>query len=261
MLALTLLVGACSKDAAIAPSKAEPLPDDEVATSLRKAIAFADRHQAAADAYLQPILDYLHRAFGLEEFSGAAERGRAAVGPSAATDPEYRLFDPSFRVDPAVLEQGAPGALLLPYALACDEPGLPTDAEELFRSQTEEGEYGLTHVGLAIQILDDLGCEVPWAADLRTRVIADLRSAVEGASKVDDLHVERLAVLGYLGEIDAITPSQVAAVVATQRSDGGWPDPDLPTRMHTTALAIWVLELALNGPSEEPLVPLVPRGG
>jgi hypothetical protein len=126
-------------------------------------------------------------------------------------------------------------------ALACDEPGRPPGFDGTLRAAAGAGGYPLTHAALALGIEQELGCDPTGGDALRAEIVDALRRAVAADTTVDDAAVERVAILTYLGEGDAVPRSRLDAVAGAARRHGGLPGPDVATRQHTTALAIWSL--------------------
>lgn len=228
-------------------------------------------------------LGYLHRRWGIDALSGAAEAGRSRleqVRASSATvsrasggssgdnigvsvDPVEILALQRF-VDPEATEvpdraRLAEAAALLADGLYCDVA--PLDEEDLDRwdALTELGGYEATHVVLAWFVSSEVGCDDPaiTAAGQRAadRVAADLTVRLEAGitpGDVDDLLIEQAAFLERVGRGDVLTPTLIEALVDAQLPDGGWPRNvgDTTSDWHATALAVWTLSAATT-PSGE----------
>lgn len=245
-LLLAATAGACGTDPDTDPGtgtgtdSAEPHLD----TALARSVAWSSAHLDAADPYTLVVFDFVHRRYAIAEFAGArelAQLGVAAADPAA--EPELRLIRTDVRVLAAQLAEpdAHPSSLLVRGALACDEPGTPDDFEAWLEAAIVAGGYDLTHAAVAIGIEADLGCAPTGGAALRARIVDALATQAAADTRVDDVAIERLAMLEYLGARERIAAARIAALLAAQRDDGSFPAADTAAALHATALATWVL--------------------
>jgi hypothetical protein len=223
------------------------------------------------DPVHQAFLYFLYRNWGWSQFADlgdrAAEGTRAiqAAGPADTLDFEIlavaRVPLPDER-QPVETDDGpevSDTTQVLAAALYCDTQPVSDADTRLMERLVAEGDYGATHVLLAWLWDQELGCDDPALARLGPpalkRVSDDFtgRLASAGAdlsSVVDDLSIEQAAFLVQAGQWTLLTDEWVAAVRATQRNDGGWPqetEDRSRSAWHTTILALWMLS-AVEGP-------------
>jgi hypothetical protein len=225
-----------------------------------RAIEWADTQLDATDPFTLVVYDHLHRRFGIAEFARARPLAVGALDTLGDTN-ERRLIDPDARIDAAVFDDAeayAPG-LLVVGALACDEPGSPPEFEAWLAAAITTGGYDLTHAAVAIGIETELGCP-PTGGDAQRAAIVDaLSEAVAADTDVDDVAIERMAMLVYLDALDRIPDHRLRDLVAAQQSDGSFTTTEAGFERHTTALAIWVLGTVVErdegrSPQAAPLV-------
>jgi hypothetical protein len=240
ILAVALLVGSsCSSGS----STQQPPSRAELQQALGRGVGWSRAHLGDTDAFTLVVFDYLWRRFGIDELSSARSRAqRLTADARPADEPELRMIRPGARPSPASLREPASAAArLVRDALACDEPESPPELGTLLRAAVAHGGYELTHAAVVLQIEHDLGCPPTGGSELRGQITSALVAEVGHDRTVVDVSVERLAMLALLGAGARIPAARLHALLDAQQSDGGWPGSDLPTRAHTTALAIWVL--------------------
>ena len=228
--------------------------------ALDRAIAWAGSELVNTDPFTLVVYDYLHRRFEIDEFGSARSLAVDALDSLGETS-ERRLIDASARVDPAVfadLDTYIPG-LLVAAALACDDPGSPAEFERWLRTAVDAGGYDLTHAVVAIGIEAELGCPPTGGEALRGEFVDALSQAVALDVAIDDVSVERMAMLVYLDEFDRIPEGRLADLIEAQQVDGSYTTPEPNFENHTTALAIWVLAAVVErhegrSPKTAPLV-------
>lgn len=123
-------------------------------------------------------------------------------------------------------------------------PQEPAPLAAELRSVADEGGYPLTHAGLAFELARERGCfDELQARSLHRAIVPALRAAVAKTVSVDDLAIERFAILGFLGE--RLPAAMVRSIATAQLPDGSWVDPTgkLPS-WHPTMLAVWALAAA-----------------
>jgi hypothetical protein len=276
ILSGVLLVGvptACGDDDAASPPPSTTTPPRATTTlpatppaqlraAIDRSVAWAAPRLPEGDPHVVITYDFLSRAFAIDAFRDARSLATAKNAGNAATDPSYRLFDPAAPLDPALLDWGSPPTRLLPLALACDNPGLPPGTDEFFAAQARDGGYALTHVGLALEVMRQAGCDVPWAAAMRRTALDALtvaaRERERSGKPIDDLAIEQYVVLEYLGEESAVTPANVTEVVRSQQPDGSFGGDDVHNALHSVSLAIWLFEMQLGAPGAPYVAPCDP---
>ena len=110
------------------------------------------------------------------------------------------------------------------------------------------GGYFVCHMIWAYQWLNELGCAEAFTqlADVEDGFADQLVAIAEDQELKNDLAVEAMAVLYYLGYADRIPQKWLDTVAAAQLEDGSWDrkggDGRRPMPQgHTTVLALWVL--------------------
>jgi hypothetical protein len=216
----------------------------DVDRALGRAIAWSAANLGTTDAFTLAFADYVGRRYGITEFATARALARQkAATEQAATQPDLRLVDPSARVAPAALtEQARPAFMLLRGGLACGDPGTPPDFEQRLRAAIVAGDYDLTHAAFALGVERELGCPPTGGEALRQEMVDALEQSIEKTKQIDDLAVERMSGLVYIG--GKLPAAAVSAVVAAQRPDGSFAAPDEGTERHLAAFATWALASA-----------------
>ncbi|MGH0033771.1 MAG: hypothetical protein ACQGVK_01945 [Myxococcota bacterium] len=229
-----------------------PSPDE---AALARGLGYFASEVSQVDPGWANLFGYMHRRFGLEAWnaSGAALH----EVPLDQARPEMaavfrRLVDPSAGISaariaalPAVIDR------ITATGLHCDRIGLPRDWVSVLSEASRLGGYALTHAAVAGEWSVENGCiprtEIgPLQAvqiDRLTDLASDAKPLDRDAPGSLDRWVEALVTLHYLGAGERVPAHWVKALVAAQRSDGGWPNrPRAATSdPHTTALALWVL--------------------
>lgn len=234
--------------------------------SLARGVAWFESHVAQADPSWATGIVYLHRRFGLSLRLASGELAHATGVASAR--PEIaalyrRLSDPSARADPRAIA-ALPSQIdrMTALALHCDQLGLPRGWPELLQRASLSGAYALTHAAIARAWTLENGCLPASALEPLRREQTELLCALvaRGDAQPDpkrpstDQWIEALAMLYYSGAREHVRPEWIAALLAAQRDDGGWPlNPDAArSDPHATTLALWVLLENL-----EPAAPMV----
>ena len=223
--------------------------------SLERGVAWFEAHVERADPSWASVIGYLERRFGfsLQLASGELVRDSAdeSVRPEIAAL-YRRLSDPGARGDARAIA-ALPSQIdrMTALSLYCDQLGLPPNWPELLQRASLAGGYALTHAALARAWTLENGClpESALAAlhseqtDLLAALVARGDTQPDPKLPSTDQWIEALALLYYTGARERVRPEWIAALLAAQRDDGGWParpnaahsDP------HATALALWVL--------------------
>ena len=221
-------------------------------------IVFASaRDLEVTDVFTLIIFDYVARRYDLTSLTGARALALSATnGASPDQEPELRMIRPFARPTAASLREvnGNESSMLVRNALACDSPGSASDFETRLRSAIGNGGYALTHAAVALGIEAELGCPPTGGATLRAMIIDAIARTVANDTKVDDLSVERMAMLVYLEAEQHIPVARLDALVAAISDDGTIAGPDVATQRHTAGLAIWVLGRFTSGETNARIV-------
>lgn len=212
--------------------------------ALDRVVAASARSLETTDVFTLIIFDYVARRYELASLKGARELALAATnGASPDQEPELRMIRPAARPTAASLREanGNASSMLVRNALACDSPGSAPDFETRLRTAIDSGGYALTHAAVALGIEAELRCPATGGTNLRAMIIDAIALAVADDTTVDDLSVERMAMLVYMDAAHHIPVARLDALVAAIRDDGTIAGPDIATQRHTAGLAIWVL--------------------
>jgi uncharacterized protein DUF4735 len=158
------------------------------------------------------------------------------VEPSAST-PDSTMPAPQDDKGNSIIEK------CLGEAVACKASRACVD----FASDKDRWGYVLAHQGAWLLLSHWSGCTPPVDVDeLRSKIGASLVKETKVAGTlVNDLFVERLAILGALGFAKAYEGAWIEALRAAQDASGCWRVmPGQPCSAHTTALALLALEHA-----------------
>ncbi len=207
------------------------------------------------------FLDYLRRKFNLDSTLGVA-------GPpidlyeNPKTYPEEihylaRVAYPEriVNVSPNGRLEGV--SLTNAYSANCDHIPLPDEYWLELEKDISKGDYYLTHVALALALMEDNGCVTAKAAALREPVMSGMVALANNPNIVADLRYEAVAFLLLSNRRDLVEPEWVSQITAEQRDDGGWSreaggDKNDP---HATLLALWaVLEYGRADTRDTPII-------
>ncbi len=268
-------VAACStvdsstSDSPAAPVTAEPRgrrgaapvdPSLQLA-AVRAADALAGMRGEMDPASLS-IPDYLARRYGLAALDGSGNLARRLLvagdrrGTGSATD---GLVESTARRPTRGELAGSPGyERAIVSARFCDR----LEGRALARRVTDlagAGGYPLTHAAFAFQLAWERHCFDDITAVRTARVLVTaLRTEVAKMTVVDDLAIERLAMLAFLGR--PLPPNGVAAIADAQRPDGSWSDLSGEVLdWHPTMLGTWVLAAASSPGRTVPFLANTPR--
>jgi hypothetical protein len=233
----------------------------DVDRALARGVSWSAANLDTTDAFTLAFADYVGRRYGIAEFAGARALARQkAAGEQAESQPDLRLVVPEARVAPAALtEQARPAFMLLRGGLACGDPGTPPDFEARLRAAIVAGDYDLTHAAFALGVERELGCPPTGGDALRQEIGDALEPSIARTTRIDDLAVERMAALAYLG--GRVPHAAVRAIVAAQRPDGSFAAPDDGTKRHLGVFAAWALaSAAANRAGADPSARLILPG-
>lgn len=125
-------------------------------------------------------------------------------------------------------------------ALYCDMTGYDDFDEELLGLMRDnEGGYGDTHFLLGLLLLEKLGCRTSDEIFAEKRdVIKAIIAAQEADQEFSDLFAERIILLFWAGQGDAVDVKWIETIVANVQNDGGWRDiGEMESNPHTTGLS------------------------
>ncbi|MCH7303215.1 MULTISPECIES: hypothetical protein [Acinetobacter] len=132
--------------------------------------------------------------------------------------------------------------LMMGYSITCSDH---FDENPLI-SPLDYG-YVTTHQILALVIAKDKGCvdNQPYQQALPL-LINRLKAEFDVETKLNDLQIERAAILALIGRVDMVPAEFIQRIVDTQRSDGYWLyndeiTPRIIPKEHTSALAYFLL--------------------
>ncbi len=213
-------------------------------------------------AYLS--LAILARRFGIETFADMGPRYVQVIESKEGREQRrlrafQRLLEVDAPVETADLEAITEGIdRLTSRALNCQRYPLPSDFELTLRTAMSEGGYFLTHSALALQWIEENGCDTAWSRRLRSLALQQLAKIPDVDLRLTDLELEAATFLVYMDSEQLLPPGFVDGVLEMQREDGGWPGDsasDLDTgHWHATSLALWILmETSWTDPA--PMIP------
>ena len=218
--------------------------DAATADALHRLVESSAHSLTNTDVFTLVIFDYVARRYALDALRPARKLAEAATaGAIPDNEPELRLTQASARPTVHSLREanGNASSMLVRNALACDSPGSAPDFAQRLTSAQNDGGYALTHAAVALGIEAELRCPPTGGPQLRAAVIAAIANAVRRDTEIDDIAVERMAMLVYLGAAHRIPRGRIDALVAAVRDDGTVVGSDVATQRHTAGLAIWVL--------------------
>ncbi len=110
-----------------------------------------------------------------------------------------------------------------------------------FFALPNRGGYVLTHQAVTLVFARWGDCTLPNATERRHEIAARMVSESDAATDVDDLFLERLAMLTELGVDISRWRTQL---YDAQHNEGCWPaSDDVPCHPHPTGLALWALSV------------------
>ncbi len=153
---------------------------------------------------------------------------------------------------------------VMSMALKCDQLN-PTQRQQwLDRLSTPSHSYLLTHQLLSLVWGRNAGCLTDAeAAPLRTALATALYAELlADGTTVNDLSLERMAMLCYADLCDWVSDAQTDAVRTKQHADGSWGDGSVPIHPnafvppeHTAGLGFYVLAMKWDPSSPPPSPP------
>lgn len=267
------------------PSRNPPPPGDPVLDQhIRGAAGYAAATMGPSDSPSKIILGNLGVRYGLKDLTSWLSKGERQVQDEVKAwnnNPTgvpwalatQRIVDPSFTGSPEMLSEIPSDDLnqALPWAIItssyCDTPNMPIDwmgsANNFLdtveaQENTAEGDdydplgYITTHIAIAVVIMDERGCAPEGIEELRERTIRMMSDGLQADHTVNDLNIERMAVLQEMGRSDLVDPTWITDVLVAQQPNGAWTlrPSDPASDWHPTLLALWLL-CGYNDPSAE----------
>jgi hypothetical protein len=291
VLVAVLVIAGCGSDGsaddeATGSGRTQSAPATTVASALERSAGYFDAHPPRGDVGFLIGQGSLHLPAAFQRWSDAMEPDpavtQAMADPTAAQYLEAILWLQRGRphhqwgplAPPSVAPSPTPSTLsddelagvqdVMDKALRCED----LDAEQrqawLTSLATPSHSYLLTHQLLSLVWGRVSGCLGDAEADplrntLATAVYAEL---LADATKVNDLSLERMAMLCYADLCDWVNDEQIQAVVAGQDPDGGWGDGSVPIHPdafvppeHTAGLGFYVLAMKWDPATQPPSPP------
>lgn len=142
---------------------------------------------------------------------------------------------------------------LTDWSMYCHAIPLPADFVQVLTRVLDQGGYWVPHAGLQLRnaLINRCLTRTPEVDKLESEIVRRLREGIDGGSVTDDIRIESIVILYYLGRGDAVRPSDLDWILDHQRPDGGW----LPraeateSHNHTSMLALWGLLEARSHPA------------
>lgn len=255
LVAVVIALGACSSSGGHSRLERYPATPPIGSVPLDPALRAAAERGALVLLVLREQIDpaslsipaYLERRYGLTALARTLAEARRLVaadlhrGNTSMTD---GLVDPAAARPTATQLAGSPVyERLIVATLYCTA----REAEALIRrvdAVAARGGYNLTHAAIAFELARQRGCLPSTSAPAtRRRLIRALTRAASDLATVDDLAIERIAMLALLGA--PLPGAAVRAIADAQQTDGRWVDPQgrVPA-WHPTMLAVWVMAAA-----------------
>jgi hypothetical protein len=244
-----------------------PSAPETFESSILAAEAYFENRIDKMDTSHALLFEFLHRKFKLPWMKPIAEKFQTDVkgDPESRISWVLRMFDASY--ESHILHNALDGTdRLLNHALYCKDRAFSEDAFFAdIHHYTNLGQYELTHAAGAQEWAAELGCigrTGRWAA-LRANQIRMMMQEAAHLEQVDDLYVNILSILYYVGAGKSVKPEWLAKVVSAQRTDGGWGARGFASESndHTTLHAVWtLLEAALPSRLQVPMLKAIGPG-
>ncbi len=224
--------------------------EQRYARKLDSAITAADDYFAASQdkryAEIGLLTQYLKRKypdvlnFQLKPFPDKKALGNTWIVVSRFADFDYRLSLKDIRRHPNPINQ------MTTAAIYCDKIALPASYMLTLKQANKLGGLALTHGVMAAYWAMENGCitEQDLPRDILPEQIKGLQQIAQFQSKdFQDLGIEAVAFLYYVGRPDLVQQQWVDRILLQQNADGGWGGwgKDKASDLHASALALWVL--------------------
>ena len=217
--------------------------------SISAAAMYFDRRRNELDLENTVLFEFLHRKFEQPWAKPIVQRYTEEVrdGPPSVVTWTIRMVDESYDQYPGLDDAIGTDRLLVP-ALYCRER--PFSEDKFFTTlsvNTRLGGNELVHAAGAQEWAYELGCiehTGRWKV-LREEQVRRLADEAAEFTRVEDLFVNILSMLYYVGAPQDVRPEWLARIVQEQHEDGGWGIGGSDD--HTTLHALWTL-LEANDP-------------
>lgn len=252
------------KEQAIAREKHafEKLSDEEKA--IKKTHAYMPGAITLAGPTERVFFSYLQRKFNLDPLLGS-EGPPIPVKRGLGVSPEpinylVRIAYPDeiVRQKPQHSELESNVAITNIYSANCDHMDLPANFWAVMQESVRLGDYFVSHVALALEMMENNGCAMPpVATDLDNETAQQMVKIIEDPNTVADLRYEAIAFLLMRDHRDLVEQEWIDQITSEQLQDGTWPHKagDTNTDFHSTLLAFWsLLEYSRPDTPDEPLI-------
>lgn len=194
------------------------------------------------------LLDFIQRRFDLDPaFAYENAFYRLPTPEEKETVALYRRLIDAGAETPR-LPEGSPVFVRTDLmALYCRAGDCPKDFAARLREQLKEGGYGATHAALAYQWMKEAGCGacLENEPDLREAIVKSLAQLIEETRYANDVTLEAMCYLHYLGAGERIPEMWKEIVRKAQSGDGGFSakanSHPFEADEHATLLALWLM--------------------
>jgi hypothetical protein len=199
-------------------------PKSDLQLAVENAINF---FEGSNEPYALLWFDVIYRRFGIAEFANALERYDQVLAEQPENAPLLRIFrriaDHDNQLQTEDLEAvSAEVDLFTIPALYCDQVPLSDDYFEMLDRAVGFGDYQLTHVTLALILIQENGCELVLPDGFIEAVYFANAALIDDDPVVDDVELEAAAFLYIAGQGALVNDAFVERVIASQNDDGGW---------------------------------------
>lgn len=210
------------------------------------------------------FFSYLQRKFDLNPVLGA-EGTPIPVHRDPATSPEpinylMRIAYPDqiVRHPPQQSELESNIAVTNIYSANCDQMDLPANFWIVMRESVQMGGYFVSHVPLALEMMESNDCILPPVAeDIDNEAAQQMVKIINDQTTSADLRYESVAFLLMRDHRDLVKQEWINQIISEQRPDGTWTREvgDNKPDFHTTLLGFWsLLEYSRPNTPYEPLI-------
>lgn len=218
-------------------------------TAITRGLNYLDADAGDVSPLQMLIIDYLQRAYNLDpKFSASRRNIQPPVNEPDATD--FRIFQRIITPDVTLpdslpLDGASPLRQMMMLAAHCDHLALPSDFYALLKRNIESGEYDLTHVAFALELMSNNGCSLhdKQNEEIRSMTATGLTKLYARSDISEDLRYESVSFLLLLKRRDLVQTRWINQLSSAQRPDGGWAvlTADKQSSDHATVVALWAL--------------------
>lgn len=218
-------------------------------TAITRGLDYLDANASDTSPLQVLIIDYLQRAYNLDpKFSALNRNIQPPVNEPDATD--FRIFQRIITPDVTLpdslpLDGASPLRQMMMMAAHCDKIALPSGFYELLKRNIEIGEYTLTHVAFALELMRNNGCNLPdkQNEEIRNLTANGLLKLYARSDISEDLRYESVSFLLLMQRRDLVQTRWINQLARAQRPDGGWAilATDKQSSDHATVVALWAL--------------------